>query len=75
MMFVSMVRVRLFDMILSLVVLLVQQIPKIFRGERNNIGRVLLDDRLRVMLEDVGQFLRHDYLLGAVDPLFANVRH
>lgn len=75
MMFVSMVRVRLFDMILSLVVLLVQQIPKIFRGERNNIGRVLLDDRLRVMLEDVGQLLRHHDLLGAVDPLFANVRH
>jgi hypothetical protein len=27
------------------------------------------------MLEDVGQLLRHHDLLGAVDPLFANVRH
>lgn len=49
-----MVRVWFFDMILGLVVLLVEQVAKVFGGEGDDVGRVLLDDGLRVVLQDVG---------------------
>lgn len=70
-----MVGVRFFDMVLGLVVLLVKQIAKVFSGEGDDVSRILLDDCLRVMLEDVGQLLRDHDLLSAIDSLFSNVCH
>jgi hypothetical protein len=70
-----MVRVWFFDVILGLVVLLVEQIAKVFGGEGDDVGWILLDDGLRVVLQDVGQLLGDHDLLGAVDALLANVRH
>jgi hypothetical protein len=70
-----MVGVWLFDVVLGLVVLLVEQVAKVFSGEGDNVGGVLLYHCLRVVLEDVGQLLRHHDLLCAVDALLPNVRH
>lgn len=71
----SMVRVWLFDVVLGLVVLLVQQIPKVFSREGDDVGRILLDHCLRVVLQDVRQFFGHHDLLCAVYSLLANVGH
>lgn len=72
---VSMMRVRFLDVILGLAVLLIQQTPEVLSREGDDIGGIFLDDSLGVMLEDVGQFLRDDDLLGTVDSLLSNVSH
>lgn len=68
-------RVRLFDMVFGLIVLLVQQIPKILGWESYDVGGVLFYYSFGVMFEDVWQFLGHDNLLCAVDSLFSHVSH
>lgn len=50
----SVMRVWLFDVVLGLIVLLVEEIPEVFGGEADDVGRVFLDDSLGVVLEDVG---------------------
>ena len=70
-----MVGVGLFDVVLGGVVLLVEQSPEVLGGEGNDVGGVLLDDCLRVVLEDVGQFFGHHDLFGTVDALFPHVGH
>lgn len=70
-----MMRVWLLDVILGLAVLLIEQIAEVLGGEGDDIGWILLDDRLGVVLKDVGQLLRHYDLLGAVDSLLSNVSH
>ena len=70
-----MLHVWLLDVIPGLAALLVQQGSEILSTECHNVGRVLLDDRLRVVLQDVGQLLRDNNLFSAVYSLFAHVCH
>lgn len=70
-----MMRIRFLDVVLGLAVLLIQQVAEVLGGEGDDIGRIFLDDCLGVMLEDVGQLLRHNDLLGTVNSLLSNVSH
>ena len=70
-----MMRIRFLDVVLSLVILLVEEVPEILSREGNDVGWIFLYDCFRVMLEDVRQLLRYHYLLCTVYPLLSHVRH
>ncbi len=71
-------RVRFLNMIVCLVSLLSQQVLEVLSREGDDLltaAGVFLDDGLGVVLEDVGQLVRHYNLFCAVDALFADVGH
>lgn len=71
----SIVRIWLLNMALSLAVLLVEKIPEILGRKRDDIGRVLFDDSFGIVLENVREFVGDDYLFSAVDSLLSDVSH
>ena len=71
-------RVRFGDMVASLTVLLSQEPLEVLSREGNDLcfgGGVLFNDSFRIVLEDVGQLIRDDYLFSAINSLFPHVSH